>query len=302
MWNVAKRFILFFAVNLLVMLAIGIVFAVLQTFFPALRGQSMGGMLVLAALFGFVGSFISLFMSKWLAKRGQGVKVIDPATATGEERWLVQTVHKLAKQAGIEDMPEVGIWDSPEINAFCTGPSKNSSLLAVSTGLLRHMNKDEVEGVIGHELAHAANGDMVTLTLLTGVVNTFVIFFSWIIAQALTRRSNDDEGPVGGGFAYHMLVMVLQMVLGLLATIFVLAPFSRYREYRADAGGAKLAGKDKMIAGLQALLDQHRVPLPQGAADPSLAAFKIDGLGGLMATHPRLEDRIARLKAMVILH
>jgi heat shock protein HtpX len=288
-------------VNLLVLVAIGIVFAFLQAFFPGLRGQSLGGMLVLAALFGSVGSVISLFLSKWLAKRGQGVVVIDPATATGDERWLIQTVYKLAKQAGIEDMPEVGIWDSPEINAFCTGPSKNSSLVAVSTGILRHMNKNELEGVLGHELSHASNGDMVTLTLIQGVVNTFVIFFSWVVAQALTRRSDDDRG-VGGYFMYHILVSTLQMVLGGVAMVLVVAPFTRYREYRADAGGAHLAGKDKMIAGLQALLDQQRVPLPSGAADPALAAFKIDGNANWFATHPPLEARIARLREMTILH
>jgi heat shock protein HtpX len=302
MWNLTKRVFLFMAVNLLVLLAIGVLFAVLQVFFPALRGQSTGGMLVLAALFGSVGSLISLFLSKWLAKRGQGVVVIDPATATGEERWLIQTVYKLAKQAGIEDMPEVGIWDSPEVNAFCTGPSKNSSLVAVSTGILRTMDHAELEGVLGHELSHAANGDMVTMALIQGVVNTFVIFFSWMIAQALTRRSDDDSRGGGGFFMYHILVNVLQMVLGMLATVLVVAPFTRYREFRADAGGAHLAGKDKMIAGLQALLDQHRVPLPAGAADPALAAFKIDGYGSWFATHPPLEARIARLKEMTILH
>lgn len=300
MGAIAKRVILFLAVNLLVMLALGVVLVVAQSFFPALR-QGYGSLIFMGSLFGFGGAILGLFLSKWSAKRGLGVQVIDPATASGEERWLLQTVYRLAKDAGIESMPEVGIWESPEINAFCTGPTKNSSLVAVSTGILRTMNHDELEGVLGHELSHASNGDMVTMTLIQGVVNSFVLIASMIITNALRGDRDNDRGF--SGFMMRQLVFsAVQTVLGLLAFIVVVGPFSRLREYRADAGGAKLTTKAKMIGGLQALLDQQRIPMPaqaQGPRDPSLATLMVNGgPSAWFSTHPKLEDRIARLKAM----
>jgi len=293
-----KRIFLFMLTNILVMLTIGLVFFVLQRFFPQLRVAGTQQLMVLALVWGFGGAMISLLLSKTLAKWGQGVRVIDPATATGDERWLVQTVHRLASQAGITGMPEVGVWESPEINAFCTGPSKNNSLVAVSTGIFRHMTKEELEGVLGHEISHAANGDMVTMTLIQGVVNSFVIFLSWIIANLLLRRNSDDRGGFGDMMMRHMVVSVLQMVLSFLAYVAIIAPFSRYREFRADAGGARLAGRGKMIAGLQALQDSFR--LPQPAPEPSRAAMMISPgkKSNWMSTHPSIEERIAALKAL----
>jgi heat shock protein HtpX len=228
----------------------------------------------------------------------QGVQVIDPATATGDERWLLQTVHKLAANAGITTMPEVGVWDSPEVNAFCTGPSKNRSLVAVSTGILARMSKDELEGVLAHEISHAANGDMVTMTLVQGVVNSFVIFASWIIARAILRGGDKEEG---GGFMEYMLRNVLQIVLSLLAYVAIIAPFSRWREFRADAGGARLAGKAKMIAALSALQDSFRLP-QQAAGDPAMATMKISASSraSMFSTHPSLEERIEALKKMTV--
>lgn len=288
-----KRIFLVVVTNILIMLTIGVLLAVLGSFFPALRGLGYSNLLLLAVVWGFGGAIASLLLSKVMAKWMQGVQVIDPATATGEERWLLQTVHRLAEQAGITSMPEVGIWPSAEINAFCTGPSKNSSLVAVSAGILRQMSHDELEGVLAHELSHAANGDMVTMTLVQGVVNSFVIFFSFVLARTLLRQGEDDRG---GGWGEFMLRQLLQVVLSLIAYVVVIAPFSRWREYRADAGGARLAGKPKMIAALSALMDSHRLPQPK--ADPALAAMKIDAgvASALFSTHPSLEDRILRLR------
>jgi heat shock protein HtpX len=299
MGAVAKRVVLFLLVNLLVMLTLSIVLGIATRFFPALGQNGLPGIVFLGSLFGFGGAILSLFISKWSAKRGLGVQVIDPATATGEAQWLLQTVYRLAKQAGLEEMPEVGIWDSPEVNAFCTGPSKNSSLVAVSTGILRSMDHDELEGVLGHELSHAANGDMVTMALIQGVVNSFVFIGSLIITNAL--RGDRDNNRGFSGFLMRQLVFnLVHTVLGLLAFLVVVGPFSRLREYRADAGGAALAGKAKMIAGLQALLDKNRLPLPAPAPqDPALAALMVNGSpSAWFSTHPSLDDRIARLKAM----
>jgi len=189
----------------------------------------------------------------------QGVQIIDVDRAGPEERWLLSTVHNLAREAGITGMPEVGIWDSPEVNAFCTGPTKNSSLVAVSTGILRRMNHDELEGVLAHELSHAANGDMVTMTLVQGMVNSFVIFASFILSRMLAGGNNRNRS----GFVEMMTRMVLQVALSTLAAVLIVCPYSRWREFRADAGGARLAGKNKMISALQALQDSFR--LPQGA-------------------------------------
>lgn len=290
-----KRIALFVLTNILVMLTISAVLYVLMQFFPALQETGYGSLIVLCALWGFAGSLISLMLSRVIAKWSTGVQLIDPDTASGDARWLVQTVHNLAREAGITTMPEVGIWDSPEVNAFCTGPTKNSALVAVSTGILARMSKDELEGVLGHEISHAANGDMVTMALIQGVVNSFVFFLSILIARALMRGDREDRGP---GFGEFMVRQLLQMVLGMLAYVAIIAPFSRWREFRADRGGAGLAGKGKMIAALEALADSHR--LPQPPADPALAAMKIDSrtVNALFSTHPALEERIAALRAL----
>ena len=289
-----KRVMLFLATNLAILVVLSIVVNVLGLDrYLAVRGGSLWGLLAFAAVFGFGGAFISLAISKWMAKRAMGVQVIEqPRTAT--ESWLMDTVRRQAQAAGI-GMPEVGIFDSPEPNAFATGPSRNKSLVAVSTGLLQRMNQNEVEAVLGHEITHVANGDMVTLTLIQGVVNTFVIFLSRIIGNIVDRtlfRSEDGRGP-----AYFISVIVSELVLGILASIIV-AWFSRYREFRADRGGAQLAGRNNMVAALERLKSAHE-PLPA-----QLAAFGISsgdgprGIQRLFMSHPPLNDRIAALNRL----
>ncbi|BBA32914.1 heat shock protein HtpX [Methylocaldum marinum] len=292
------RIFLFLLTNAAVLLLISIVFHVLGLGdFLSRRGVHMNldGLLLMSALIGMSGSFISLMMSKWMAKQSMGVYVIEqPANQT--EQWLVETVHRHARQAGI-GMPEVGIFDSPEPNAFATGMNKNDALVAVSTGLMRHMNTDEVEAVLGHEISHVANGDMVTLGLIQGVVNTFVYFFASIAGHLIDRvvfRSEDDRG--GYGPAYFLTQIVAQVFLSILATMVVMW-FSRWREFRADAGGARLAGQSKMLGALQALQRAHdHRDLPG-----EFAAFGINGGLGygfkkLFMSHPPLEERIAALQ------
>ncbi|MDP4528606.1 protease HtpX [Alkalimonas delamerensis] len=280
-----KRVLLFLATNLAVLVVLSIALSIIFTFFGIDRG-SIGGLLVFAAIFGFGGSFISLAMSKWMAKRSTGAVVIEqPRNAT--EKWLVDTVARQARQAGI-GMPEVAIYDSPEMNAFATGMNRNESLVAVSTGLLRNMREDEVEAVLAHEVSHIANGDMVTLTLIQGVVNTFVIFLARLIAGAI-RQNNQQLGTM----AYFGIVIALEMLFGVLASIIVMW-FSRQREYRADAGAARLEGPNKMIAALQRLQHNHESRL-----EGSMAAFGIAGGGKkseLFMSHPPLEKRIAALQ------
>jgi heat shock protein HtpX len=232
-------------------------------------------------------------ISKWMAKRTTGMQLIEnPKTEL--EQWLVSTVRRQADKAGIK-MPEVGIYDAPEINAFATGPSKNNSLVAVSTGLLRSMSRDEAEAVLGHEVSHVANGDMVTMALLQGVMNTFVIVLSRVVGRAVDAMifGNREGGP---GFGYYIIVFVLDMIFGLFAS-FITAWFSRQREFRADAGGASLAGKEKMIAALQRLAQNHG----QSSLPTQIAAFGISGglksgIGALMMTHPPLDVRIQALR------
>jgi len=255
------------------------------------NGLNLGQLLAFSAIFGMGGAFISLAMSKTIAKMSTGARVItQPSSAA--EAWLLATVERQARTAGIR-MPEVAIYDGPEMNAFATGMSKNSALVAVSSGLLRSMSQDEVEAVLGHEMSHVANGDMVTLTLIQGVVNTFVIFLSRVVGYLVDgalRRGDDDRGGVGIG--YYITSMVMQVVLGFAATMIVCA-FSRWREFHADAGGAHLAGKRKMIAALERLKAGHEgSTLPQG-----MQAFGIaGGVKSLFTTHPPLEVRIERLK------
>lgn len=288
-----KRILLFLVTNLAVVLVLGIVLNVLAAVFGInMRGSS--GLLLMAAVFGFGGSFISLFMSKWMAKRSYGVQVIeDPRTET--EFWLVSTIRRQAQDAGI-GMPEVGIYDSPEMNAFATGASRDNSLVAVSSGLLQSMSRDEAEAVLAHEVSHIANGDMVTLTLIQGVVNTFVIFFARVVAGLISnffRSDDEEESSFGGGMIYYLTVFVLEMVFGILASIIVMW-FSRQREFRADAGSAHLAGRDKMIAALERLRHGHESQL-----EGSMMAFGINGkrsVSELFMSHPPLEQRIEALR------
>jgi heat shock protein HtpX len=290
-----KRILLFLLTNLAVLLVLSIVAHLigLDTWL-AVHGSSLSGLLVFAAFIGFGGSFISLAISKWMAKRSMGVRVIGtPANAT--EQWLVAVVQQHAQRVGV-GMPEVGIFDSPEPNAFATGANRNAALVAVSTGLLQRMSREEITAVLGHEMTHVANGDMVTLTLIQGVVNTFVIFLSRVIGNIVDRalfRSDD-----GRGIAYFVTVMVTQLLLSVLATMIVMW-FSRWREFRADRGGAQLAGTPNMIAALEELKRVHE-PLPT----QQLAAFGIaggdigSGLKRLFLSHPPLEERIAALRAL----
>lgn len=288
-----KRIALFLATNLAVIVVLSIVLNVLMTVF-GISIDGYQGLLIFAAVFGFGGAFISLLMSKWMAKRSTGAQVIErPRNET--ERWLMETVADQARRAGIK-MPEVAIYNSPEPNAFATGPSKNDSLVAVSSGLLHSMNKDEVEAVLAHEVSHVANGDMVTLTLIQGVVNTFVIFLARVVAGFINNalRGNQQGGnSIGGGFAYYGIVIVLEIVFGILASIIVMY-FSRQREYRADAGSAKLVGADKMVNALRRLQAGHDSQL-----DGSMAAFGIKGKRAkseLFLSHPPIEKRIAALQ------
>ncbi len=288
-----KRIFLFLATNIAIMVVVSIVFSAL-----GLRGVldaqgvdlNLGALLIMSAVIGMTGSFISLAISKWSAKQAMGVHVIEqPENQT--ERWLLDVVARQAEQVGIK-MPEVGIFDAAESNAFATGMSKNSALVAVSTGLLENMDADAVEAVLGHEIAHVANGDMVTMALMQGVVNTFVYFFASIIGHVVDRvvfKTEQGHGP-----AYFITQIVAQIALGVLASMLVMW-FSRYREFKADAGGAKLAGTGKMIAALQALQRTHEAPQLPG----QLAAFGINGGGGIMKlfmSHPPLEERIAALQ------
>ncbi len=254
-------------------------------------GLNLQGLLVFSAIFGFGGAFISLLISKWMAKRSTGAKVIEvPENTT--ERWLVDTVKRQAERAGI-GMPEVAIYDAPDINAFATGWNRNDALVAVSTGLLNNMTQDEAEAVLGHEISHVANGDMVTLTLVQGVLNTFVLFLSRIVGFFVDRVLLRNERGQGPGF--FIATMVAQVVLGVLASM-VVAWFSRQREFRADAGGAELAGRQKMIAALERLKMNHE----QSALPAQISAFGISGGGAMMAlfmSHPPLDVRIAALRA-----
>ncbi len=289
-----KRIFLFLATNLAIILVASITLSLLGVdSVLAENGVDLDlrSLLIFAAVFGFGGSFVSLAMSKWIAKRSTGAQVIEQPS-NQMEQWLVDTVRRQAKQAGI-GMPEVAIFPSPDPNAFATGMSKNNSLVAVSTGLLNHMDKGEVEAVLGHEIAHIANGDMVTLALIQGVVNTFVIFLARIIGHTVDRVIFKNEQ--GHGIAYFVTSFIAEIVLGILASTIV-AWFSRQREYRADAGGASLAGREKMIAALERLKMNSPQPLPD-----QLAAFGIAGdMGGafkkLFMSHPPLDERIEALR------
>jgi heat shock protein HtpX len=290
-----KRIFLFVITNLAILLMLSITLRLLgvDRILNEQGGIDFNSLLIMAAVIGFGGSFISLAMSKWSAKNMTGAVVIEqPSDPT--ERWLVETVRRHAERVGI-GMPEVAIYDAPDLNAFATGMDRDNSLVAVSTGLLHNMSKDEVEGVLAHEISHVANGDMVTLALIQGVVNTFVIFLSRVIGHLVDRvvfKTERENGP-----AFMIVTLIAQLVLGILASMIVMW-FSRQREFRADAGGAQLAGRNKMIAALERLKQWHEpAQLPE-----RLAAFGISGGRGsvmnLFMSHPPLDVRIAALRAM----
>jgi heat shock protein HtpX len=289
MW--AKRIVLFLLTNILVMLTITILVQVLGLG-RGLGGGGLAGLMIFCLVWGMAGSFISLALSRVMAKRMMGVQVIDPNSSDPTERTLVEIVHGLARGARLPALPEVGIYDSPEVNAFATGPTKSRALVAVSSGLLGRMNRDEVEGVLGHEITHVANGDMVTMTLLQGVVNAFVLFFARVIAFAVSQNVREESR----GMVNFLVIIVLQIVLSFLGAI-VVAAFSRWREFRADHGGATLAGTPKMIAALERLRRNAELV---DTSHEALATLKIAGAPSrfmaLFASHPPLEERIARLQ------
>lgn len=280
-----SRIALFLATNIAVLALVSIIMAIF-----GIDPATNAGLLLFAAIFGFGGSFVSLALSKWSAKRGTGAHVIEqPANET--ERWLVETVRRQAEAAGI-GMPEVAIYDAPEINAFATGANRNNALVAVSTGLLRAMDRDEAEAVLGHEVAHVANGDMVTMALLQGVLNTFVIFLARIVGRAISNYL----GREGGGLAYYGIVFVLDMIFGLFASMIAMW-FSRRREFRADIGGAQLAGRHKMIAALERLGQTYgHNTLPKQVAAFGISGGVGHGLKRLLMSHPPLEERIQALR------
>ncbi len=286
-----KRVFLFILTNLAIMTMLVIVMSLLgldRYVGPA--GLDIQALAIFCLFWGMGGAFISLQMSRWVAKRATGVRLINGRTGNSTADWVYETVARQARQANLP-MPEVGIYDSPEVNAFATGPSKNRSLVAVSSGLLRAMKEEEVEGVLAHEVSHIANGDMVTMTLLQGVVNAFVMFFARLIAYAVTRSDSRD----GGGGLYFIIVIVLQIVLGILGSL-VTAWFSRQREFRADHGAATLAGRERMIAALKRLASNRQLV---DTRHESLATLKINGSKNWMiffSTHPPLEARIAALE------
>lgn len=295
-----KRIFFFLLANILVITTIGIVLTIVSSFtgvygyFTANGNINLIYLLVFSAIVGFTGSFISLAMSRWMAKMMMGVRVLKPEkqSLSFEEKRLVERVHRLARAAGITKMPEVGIYQSPEVNAFATGPTKNRSLVAVSSGLLHEMDDDAVEGVLAHEVAHIANGDMVTMTLLQGLVNTFVVFFARIAAWIASRFVREDLAPI----VHFIAVIVFQIIFSILGSLVVFA-YSRYREFHADRGGADLAGKDKMIHALRSL--QHYSSRVREEEQAAIASLKINGRrkSSLFSTHPDLNERIRRLEA-----
>lgn len=284
-----KRIGLFLITNLAIVLILGIALNIIFAV-TGMDSTSIGGLLILATVFGFGGSFISLALSKWLAKKSTGAMVITtPSNPT--QQWLIETVTTHATKAGIK-MPEVAIYEADEMNAFATGMMKNSALIAVSSGLLEQMTKDEAEAVVAHEISHIANGDMVTLALIQGVINTFVIFLARVIGGVIDNFINSDEESEGRGMSYYIIVFVLEMLFGVLASTIVMY-YSRKREFVADAGAAKLVGKEKMIAALQRLQTSTEPRLEGG-----LMAFGICGQkkSNLFMSHPPLEARINALR------
>lgn len=302
-FSLAKRVVLFLALNLVILLTISL----LLQFFnvaPYLRqsGLDLRSLLIFCLLWGMTGAFFSLMLSRIMAKWLMDVKVIDPEHAFGEQKVLVDMVYALSRKAGLSTMPEVGIYNSYEINAFATGPTKSRALVAVSSALLHEMKEDEVEGVLAHEVSHIANGDMVTMTLLQGVVNAFVMFFARVLAYTVSRmcKRTDESTNTDSLGLYHILTFLFEIVFMIFGTMIV-AAFSRFREFRADAGGAQLAGREKMIGALEALgsaLDIH----DENKEVKAIQAMKISNPRGILrffATHPPLEERIRRLQGKI---
>lgn len=290
-----KRALYFVMTNILVILTITIIFSILPVRgYIESNGINFTSLLIFSAIIGFTGAFISLGLSRWMAKRMMGVEVIDPNNMTHEyERKLVESVHRMARAAGLTHMPEVGIYHSPEVNAFATGPTKKRSLVAVSAGLLNEMDEDAIEGVIAHEIAHIANGDMVTMTLLQGVVNTFVVFFARIIAFVASRFVRSELAPI----VHFIAVIVFQIIFSILGSIVVLA-YSRYREFHADKGGADLAGKDKMRHALIKLKEYTNRATTESEEQAAVATLKINSKrkkSVLFSSHPDIDERIDRL-------
>jgi heat shock protein HtpX len=290
--NMGKRIFYFLLTNILVVLTINIIFTILPVRgYITSNGIDFTALLIFSAIIGFTGAFISLAMSRWMAKKMMGVQIIDPNSAMNDyEKAIVEKVHRLSRAAGLTYMPEVGIYNSAEVNAFATGPSKKRSLVAVSTGLLQEMDDAAVEGVIAHEVAHIANGDMVTMTLLQGVVNTFVVFLSRIVAFVASRFVKEELAPI----VHFIAIIVFQIVFSILGSLVVFA-YSRHREYHADRGGADLAGKDKMRHALECL--KAYTSRIKGGDDTSIATLKINNKrkSSLFSTHPDLDERIKRL-------
>ena len=289
-----KRIFYFLLTNVLVLVTISIIISLIPgglNYIDAQGGINFGQLLILSAIIGFTGSFISLAISRWMAKKMMNVRVINPDGPLSDyERSVVEKVHRLSRAAGLMHMPEVGIYNSPEVNAFATGPSKKRSLVAVSSGLLEKMDDDAVEGVIAHEIAHVANGDMVTMTLLQGVVNTFVVFLARIAALIATRFVKEEIAPI----VHFVAIIVFQIVFSILGSIVVFA-YSRHREYHADRGGADIAGKDKMRHALEMLkANSGRVKTEEQTA---IATLKINGKrkSNIFSTHPDIDERIRRL-------
>lgn len=296
MVKLAKRIFLFLLVNFLILITISLTFYFLGIGnYLNQNGIDYQSLAVFCLGWGMGGAFISLGLSRLMAKWMMGVQVIDPNTSDPTLSWLVNTVYKLARAAGLNKMPEVGVYDSPEINAFATGPTRNRALVAVSSGMLRNMNDEQIEGVLGHEISHISNGDMVTMTLLQGIINAIVMFLARVIAffvtRIITRNSDKDSSSLR-----YLLTFVLEIVLSFFGMM-VVAAFSRYREFKADEGGATLAGREKMISALEGLLET--LAYADMTHKESLSAFKISGTPRflrLLATHPPLEERIKRLK------
>ena len=287
-----KRVVLFLATNLAVLVLLGIIMNVVLPMFGIQLGNN-GSLLVFAAIFGFGGSFISLLMSKWMAKRSTGAMVIEQPR-NEVEQWLVATVQRQAQQAGI-GMPEVAIYDAPEINAFATGANRNNALVAVSTGLLRGMDRDQAEAVLAHEVSHVANGDMVTMALVQGVLNTFVIMLSRLVGRVIDGYLSGGRSE-GAGIGYYASVFVLDMVFGLFASMIAMW-FSRHREFRADAGSATLSGREKMISALERLKQNHgENTLPKQVAAFGISGAVGHGLKKLLMSHPPLDERIHALR------
>jgi heat shock protein HtpX len=290
--DMGKRIVLFLVTNLAVVVTLSLVLSLFGVGrYVGPYGLDLRSLAIFCLVWGMGGAFISLQISRWIAKRSTGIQLIERRTGNADADWLYGTVERLARQANLP-MPEVGIYPSAEVNAFATGPSRARSLVAVSSGLLKSMGKDEVEGVLAHEMAHIANGDMVTMTLLQGIINAFVMFFARIIAFAVTRSDDRERGSSG---LTWIVVFALEIVLGILGSL-ITAWFSRQREFRADRGGAKLAGRDRMLGALRRLAANRQLVDPRHEA---LATLKISGTRGWMvffSTHPPLETRIAALE------